>query len=62
MTAATIREINTAIAHLRDVLGDPVDESLARVNDDHRRHGNLRIRPDRPGPSRTERRLETDEF
>jgi hypothetical protein len=30
MTAATIREINTAIAHLRDVLGDQTCESLAR--------------------------------
>ena len=27
-------------------------------DDDHRRHGDLRIRPNRPGPSRTERRLE----
>ena len=29
-------------------------------DDDHRRHGDLRIRPNRPGPSRTERRLEID--
>ena len=27
-------------------------------NDDHRRDGDLRLRPNRPGPSRTERRLE----
>jgi len=26
-------------------------------NDDHRRNGDLRIRPNRPGPNRTERRL-----
>ena len=31
-------------------------------DDDHRRHGDLRIRPNRPGPSRTERCLEIDEF
>ena len=29
-------------------------------DDDHRRHGDLRIRPNRPGPSRTERCLEID--
>ena len=31
-----------------------------RRDDDHHRHGNLRLRPNRPGPSRTERRLEID--
>jgi hypothetical protein len=29
-------------------------------NDDHRRHGSVCIRPNRPGPNRTERRLEID--
>ena len=29
-------------------------------DDDHRRHRDLRIRPNRPGPSRTERRLGID--
>ena len=29
-------------------------------DDDHRRHGDLRIRPNRPGPSRTERGLEIE--
>ena len=29
-------------------------------DDDHRRHGHLRIRPNRPGPNRTERGLEID--
>ena len=29
-------------------------------DDDHRRHGELRVRPNRPGPSRTERGLEID--
>jgi predicted ATPase len=33
LSAATIPEINTAIAHLREVLGDPVYESLARVGE-----------------------------
>ena len=31
-------------------------------DDDHRRHGDLRIRPNRPGPNRTERRLEIDTY
>ena len=30
MTTATLPEINTAIAHLRDVLGDQTYDSLAR--------------------------------
>jgi hypothetical protein len=30
LTAATIPKVNTAIAHLRDVLGDPAYGSLAR--------------------------------
>jgi hypothetical protein len=30
LTAAAVPEISTVIAHLRDVLGDPVYESLAR--------------------------------
>jgi hypothetical protein len=29
-------------------------------DDDHRRDGDVRLRPNRPGPSRTERRLEID--
>jgi hypothetical protein len=33
MTAAFIPEITTAIAHLRDVLGDPAYESFARAGD-----------------------------
>ena len=31
-------------------------------DDDHRRHGDLRIRPNRPGPSRTERCLGIDDI
>ena len=31
-------------------------------DDDYRRHGDLRIRPNRPGPSRTERCLEIDDI
>jgi predicted ATPase len=33
LTSASVPEINTAIAHLRDVLGDPVYESLARAGE-----------------------------
>jgi hypothetical protein len=33
ITAAAVPEINTAIAHLRNVLGDPVYESLARAGE-----------------------------
>jgi hypothetical protein len=32
-TAVTNPEINTAIAHLREVLGDPAYESLARARE-----------------------------
>jgi hypothetical protein len=31
--SATLGEFNTAIAHLRDVLGDPAYESLARAGE-----------------------------
>ena len=61
-TGVWVPEINTAISHLRDVLGD-ADLRIARPqgrNDDHRRDGHLRLRPNRPGPSRTERCLEID--
>ena len=60
MTAAAFPEINTAIAHLRSLAGRP-DLRIARPHgrgDDHRRHCDLRIRPNRPGPSRTEGCLE----
>ena len=33
LTAVALPEINTAIAHLRDVLGDPAYESLARAGE-----------------------------
>ena len=55
VTAVTFPELETAIVHLRDVLGE-ADLRIARPqrrDDDHRRHGDLRIRPNRPGPSRT---------
>jgi len=60
LSAASFREITTAIAHLREVLGDQTYESLARTgrDDDDLRHCGLRIRPNRPGPSRTEGGLE----
>ena len=57
-------EINTAIAHLREVLGDQTYESLARKGETMTTAEmvDLRIRPNRPGPSRTERGLEIDEL
>ena len=56
-------EITTAITHLRDVLGDePTNPRLRRRKHDHRRHGDLRIRPDRPGPSGAECCLGIDEL
>ena len=60
LTAAAVSEINTAIAHLRDVLGHETYESLARKGETMTTTAivTLRIRPNRPGPSRTERRLE----
>ena len=33
MTSVTIPELNTAIAHLRDALGDQTYESLARTGE-----------------------------
>jgi hypothetical protein len=64
LIAAQIPEISTAIAHLRKVLGDLAYESLAKHGEttDHRRDGDLRIRPNRPGTSRTERCLEIDDI
>ena len=38
----------------------PTNRSPAKRDDYHRRHGDLRLRRNRPGPSRTERRLEID--
>ena len=62
LTSASVPEITTAIAHLRDALGDQTYESPRPQGrgDDDRSHRDVRIRPNRPGPSRTERRLEID--
>ena len=62
VTAAWMPEIDITIAHLRDVLGDENYESLARAGETMTtaRHGDLRIRPDRPGPSGAECCLEID--
>ena len=63
LTAAWVPEINTAIAHLRDVLGDQTYESLARKGETMTTAAmaTYALRPNRPGPSRTERRLEIDD-
>jgi tetratricopeptide (TPR) repeat protein len=54
MTAVTLPDLGTAIAHLREVLGDETYESLANGRaDDHFGDGDVRIRPNRAGPSRT---------
>jgi hypothetical protein len=55
LTASTVPQITTAITHLRDVLGDQTYESSRPQgrDDDHRHHGDLPIRPNRTGPSRT---------
>ena len=53
---AALPEFSAAIAHLRDVPRQP-NQRITRPqgqDDDHRRHGDLRIRPDRPGPNRAE--------
>ena len=57
------REISTAIIHLRDVLGDQTYESLARKGETMTTAEMVTyaLRPNRPGPSRTERRLEIEE-
>ena len=63
LTALATPEINTAITHLRDVLGDQTYESLARKGETMTTTEmvDLRIRPNRPGPSRTERCLEIED-
>ena len=55
-------EFRAAIAYLREILGDPAYESLARKDDDHHHHGDLRIRPNRPGPNKTGSGLEIDDI
>jgi hypothetical protein len=64
LTTTAFPEFNTAIAHLCDVLGDQTYELLARKGEahDHRRYGDLRIRPNRRGQSRTERGFEIDDI
>ena len=62
LAAAAVPQLTTAIAHLRDVARRP-DLRIAcpqRRDDDHLRSGDLRIRPDRPGSSRTEDTLEIE--
>ena len=62
LLAVSRPEISTAIAHLRDVLGDQTYESLARKGETMTTAAMVTyaLRPNRPGPSRTERCLEID--
>ena len=62
MTAVAVPELGTAITHLRDVLGDQTYESLARKGETMTTAAmaTYALRPNRPGPSRTERSLEID--
>ena len=55
-------EVAAAIAHLREVLGDQTYESLARKGEQMTTAAMVTyaLRPNRPGPSRTERCLEID--
>jgi hypothetical protein len=62
---ANMRTPLATLAALLDRLGRY--EPAARIagfgrGDDDRRHGDLCVRPNRPGPNRTERRLEIDEI
>jgi hypothetical protein len=54
---ARVNEINTTIAHLRDVLGDKTYELLARKGEAMTtgETAMIRLGPNRPGPNRTER-------
>jgi hypothetical protein len=54
LTSASVPETTTAIAHLRDALGDQTYDDRSRRD--------VRIRPNRPGPSRIERSLAIDEL
>jgi hypothetical protein len=61
LISASFPELGTAIAHLRDILGDQTYESLARKGEMMTTAETCaRIRPNRPGPSRTGRCLEID--
>jgi len=62
LTAVSMPEINIAIAHLRDVLGDQTYESLARKGETMSTAAMVTYayEPNRPGPSRAGRRLEID--
>ena len=64
MTAVAVPGFGTAITHLREVLGDKTYESLARKGEamNHRRNRDVRLRPDRPGSDRTDRRLEINDL
>ena len=55
VTAASFPELNSAIARLRDVLGNDAYESLAQPGreHDHHCHGELRIPTNQPSPRRT---------
>ena len=59
LAVAVVPEIETAIAHLHEVLGTPAYESLARDGEKMMTAEmvRIRIRPNRPGPNRTGRRL-----
>ena len=59
LAAAAFPELGTAITHLREVLGDQTYESLARKGETMTTAEivDVRLRPNRPGPSRTERCL-----
>jgi hypothetical protein len=62
-TAGWVPEQSPTITHLRDVLGDQTYESLARTGETMTTPAMVTyaIRPNRPGPSRTERGLEIDD-
>ena len=62
MGRAGYPQIDTTIAHLREVLGDQTYESLARKGETMTTAAMVTyaLRPNRPGPSRTERRLEIE--
>ena len=61
-TKAWTPEINATVTHLREVLGDRTYESLAREGKamSTTAIAGLRLRSNRPGPSRAESRLKID--
>jgi hypothetical protein len=62
MVAVSLPELGALTTRLREVLGEATYESLARKGETMTIAASVRLRPNRPGPNRTERCLGIDDF